>query len=768
MYIFDFTFNPYALLSILAIGINALLVYQIISRSVEVPANRWFTIMLFCVILWGISEAGSRLSATGEMASFWDRAGFIGWVFVSPLFLGFVLAFIGKENLLSRLPTQLLLFGPALFFLFLGWTTNLVWFSRAGDYVRVYYGWSNPAAPLLWVFLAWLESLFAIALVLLFSHWRKLSDPVKRKQTVIVIAAVLIPVIGGSITDAFLPIFGVHVFQSAVLLTSVMGVLITYAIFKYRLFAISPAMIFSNIIETMNEILVVLDNDHFVEFVNNAVERILGYKKEEMVGQHIKKLVGEDWAAFRDKVLQELDAGRAVAGAEVNLEAAGGKKIPVSFSASLLKDPNGQVLGEVGVASDVRKTHELLTDITAERNKLTTVMGSIADGVLALDTEGNVILVNPAALEILGIDQGDILGKRIWSVLTMYDGDQRLAYKDLIPEKGVTQDTVITQKKNLKVMTSFGKQVFVNLTSSSIKEGGVIGLGAIITLTDVSKEKELEEMKIDFVSMAAHELRTPLTAIRGYLSVLQEEVSEALSREQRSFLDKAFISSSQLASLVENLLSVSKIERGAMKLEVEPTNWGPVLAEAVSNFLPLAKEKGVTLTLKVLPKLPKVLVDKFRISEVLSNLLANAVAYTKPGGNIEVSTESNEEEVTTHVKDTGQGIPEAALPRLFTKFFRVSGVLEQGSKGTGLGLYISKAIVDMHRGKIWVDSKVGAGSIFSFSVPTVGEVSDGKAPVVKETVSAPGSEKAGELAPLKSGYGENKKVRRFFKKGVAG
>jgi len=213
------------------------------------------------------------------------------------------------------------------------------------------------------------------------------------------------------------------------------------------------------------------------------------------------------------------------------------------------------------------------------------------------------------------------------------------------------------------------------------------------------------------------------------------------------------------------------------------------LVESVGNFLPLASEKGVRLTLKCPEGLPKVLVDKFRISEVLSNLIGNAIAYTKPRGEIEVASELAGGEVVTHVKDTGQGIPEAALPKLFTKFFRVSGILEQGSKGTGLGLYIAKAIVGMHQGKIWVASKMGVGSTFSFTVPTVeseikrslpekaespilvGQPVGGKdtplpSPVSKDegAVSSLGPKVENTSGPPNNLENETKKPKRFFRK----
>ena len=538
-----------------------------------------------------------------------------------------------------------------------------------------------------------------------------------KNETLLMVCALLVPLIGGSITNGVLPVLRIDVMRLAVPLTTIMSVIIAYAILRYRLFAISPGMVVSNIVETMNEILVVFNPDHYIEFVNDAVERVLGYKKDELTGQPIKKLVGDDWHNFEDKVLKPIDEGKQVSGVEVSLEAANGKKITVSFSSSVLKNPKGETYGEVGIATDISETKKFFTDITAERNKLTTIMQSIVDSVFALGLEGKVILVNPAALTMLSLKETDILGKELDDVLTMFDGDQRLDGKSLLPTGKVTEDTVIVQKKALRITTAFGKQVFVNLTSSAIKEGAEVEVGAIITMSDVSKEKELEEMKIDFVSMAAHELRTPLTAVRGYLSVLLEETGKKIPAEEKSFIDKAFIASSQLASLVENLLSVSRIERGAMKLQIEPADWVKTVKDAVNNFQPLAKEKKIKLVCSVPEKLPKVAVDQFRISEVLSNLIANALSYTKSGGTVSVETESKDGEIVTHVKDTGQGIPESALPRLFTKFFRVSGVLEQGSKGTGLGLYISKAIVDMHRGRIWVESKLDKGSTFSFSLP---------------------------------------------------
>jgi len=717
--IFEFIFNPYAILSYLAFVTNSVVIYLIVSKGLQVSANRWFVMTVLAILPWSLSETLSRISGSPTAAAFWETTGVIGWIFVSPLFLSFTLAYIGKEKFLSRLSTQILLFGPAVLFLFLGWATDLISNTNPGVYQKVSWGWDSSAAPLFWLPLAWLDILFIISLGLLFLYWKNLKETARRKQTMLIFIGVLIPVVGGSVTNGLFQILNIEFIGLAVVLTTVMSITVTYAIIKYKLFVFNPATIATNIVETMNEILLVLNPNHTIEFVNSAVENTLGYKKKDIIGLSFKKLLKGDWEEFYNNVIKLVYENKTISGVDLELISSSRDEIPVSFSASPLKDPKGGILGVVCVATDIRKIRDLFIDVTAERNKLTTTIESIADGVLALDFDSYVMMVNPAALNMLGLSDTDIIGKNIDGVIDAYEEDKKILFKEFIPKVKLAQDTIIARKENIKLATKFGKQMYVNLTSSAIKEGAEAGLGAIITMSDVSKEKELEEMKLDFVSMAAHELRTPLTAIRGYLSVLQEEMTANLTKEQKSFLDKAFISSSQLAALVENLLSVSRIERGAMKIETEPQNWKVILGEIISNYTPLAKEKGINLLLTCPEGVPNVLVDKFRISEVISNLIGNALNYTESDGTVELKVELDKKSnrVVTHVIDTGQGIPESALPHLFTKFFRVSGVLEQGSKGTGLGLYISKAIINMHGGDIWVSSKYGEGSTFSFNIP---------------------------------------------------
>jgi len=404
----------------------------------------------------------------------------------------------------------------------------------------------------------------------------------------------------------------------------------------------------------------------------------------------------------------------------------------VGLTASMVVVPLVSVLAVIlnyvvakGLSQEVVENRKLVADLKekaaeaiGERDELNTVVSSVSDGIFVLDRERNLSFINKAAKKILGVKEDQVLNKKFAEMFTILDLENKeIPQEQLFPIKGVAEDEIILGPKDLKIRPSSGKESLVRLTATEIKEGAKLGIGSICVFQDLSQEKKLEEMRLDFVSIAAHELRTPITAIRGYLSILIEEVAGKLAPEERSWLEKAFVSTSNLSSLVENLLAVSRIELRTLKLELTKCNWREILQGVVDDFKQQATQKGVNLQLKVAGGLSKIAVDRFRISEVVTNLLSNAIEHTQPGGSVEVNAYFEGDQIVTNVKDTGEGIPKDALPHLFTKFFRVSGVLEEGSKGTGLGLYISKAIVEMHQGKIWVESELGLGSKFSFSLP---------------------------------------------------
>ncbi|HWY79125.1 MAG TPA: ATP-binding protein [Candidatus Sulfotelmatobacter sp.] len=335
-------------------------------------------------------------------------------------------------------------------------------------------------------------------------------------------------------------------------------------------------------------------------------------------------------------------------------------------------------------------------------------IAALNEAAIAINTKNCIILFNTAAENITGVSVKDAIGQPIDKILRLSVEQTPVLYKTYSDSPEERHSSTLTLHNTNEAMT----QIIVTIAKHAIGSDYTL-----ITLMDTSKEKQLEEMKVDFVSMAAHELRTPLTAIRGYTSLLQMHYATQLDQSAKELLTRLIVSTTNLTNLIDNLLSVSRIERNSLIIEAKPLDLGIIIKDIFSSFEQQAHTKNQHFTLNLPDNLPQVMADPFRIGQVFINLISNALNYTPDGGTITVTVADRTDHLEVTVQDTGEGIPPEALPRLFTKFFRVSGSLEQGSKGTGLGLYITKSIVEMHKGKIWAQSTFGKGSTFIFTLP---------------------------------------------------
>lgn len=373
--------------------------------------------------------------------------------------------------------------------------------------------------------------------------------------------------------------------------------------------------------------------------------------------------------------------------------------------------------------------------LSGENRKFNMILSNFLDPVIFLDLECKVLIFNQAAEKLTGIDNQSAIGKPLDSLIKLFEMNKEINCKEYCSAISDSKENLFFGRKNLKLIGVVVKtddvfdpsaqslDTFVNLYSVLIKDEQNNPKGYLIVLHDVSEDRQLDVMKVDFVSMAAHELRTPLTSIKGYLSVFLQEYEKTFNADQKMLLDRIQISTQQLSALTENLLTVSRIERGAVVMATKKMDWLEFVKQVITVFLVRAKDKRIDLQfIEPQNPIPNVMADQIRLTEVINNLIANAINYTQPGGSVKVWMEQKGEEIVTHVTDTGQGISKEALPHLFTKFYRASGKFEIGAtKGSGLGLYISKAIVELHHGKIWVESEVGKGSTFSFSLPVAPE-----------------------------------------------
>ncbi|MCL5783967.1 MAG: ATP-binding protein [Patescibacteria group bacterium] len=339
-----------------------------------------------------------------------------------------------------------------------------------------------------------------------------------------------------------------------------------------------------------------------------------------------------------------------------------------------------------------------------EREDLEEVLQSIHEGVIITNTVGIIRIASRKALEILKTSLGTVQGKQINEVLN------------------TDSDKIIGSDFKIQLTSFEGEKILINVSVSPLRGKHEEIKGKIYSIRDVTSENEFEQMKLDFVAITAHQLRTPLTSIKGYLFFLKEAVvanPDKLNDDEKLFLDRSIISADRLASLIENLLNTSQIEKGTLKVELKPVNIEEIIKDAVDMLSINAKQKNIQLIIdKMEPPSIPVIGDVHLLNEVLSNLIMNGIAYNHPGGWVMVSLQKQPEGAIVHVSDSGRGIPSSALPHLFTKFFRVSNSLTQMSKGIGLGLYIVKSIIDAHKGRIWVNSIEDKGTTFSFFIPS--------------------------------------------------
>lgn len=350
--------------------------------------------------------------------------------------------------------------------------------------------------------------------------------------------------------------------------------------------------------------------------------------------------------------------------------------------------------------------------IEAERNKLRGVLNSMTDGVFALDSSGRIILFNKAAMELTGRRIEQVAGQLAEKVMPFRSEGELVMTRWLAEQPGTEHR--VGQWKSLELYRADGTSLFVDVQAAVLHEDPN-GIRALITFHDLTKGHQLEEMKVDFIALAAHELRTPVTEIRGALDILNQD-SGLIPNEDIKWLKHATDSAEELNRLINNLLGVSRIEHGRVTYRIASMDYRAYLHELAEEFEPRVSQSGRSFELKVPSRLPKLNFDADAIKEVLVNLVNNAIIHTPTGTQVTLKVTRKTDFIITSISDTGDGIPEDIITNLFTKFYR-GGEMKATTRGTGLGLYISRTIIEAHGGTISVASTVGKGTTFSFTLP---------------------------------------------------
>ncbi len=366
-------------------------------------------------------------------------------------------------------------------------------------------------------------------------------------------------------------------------------------------------------------------------------------------------------------------------------------------------DETGDLAKAINNMSD--EISSKITNISGEKAKLEAVLSSMFEGVMLTDPRGRIVMANPALKKLFFV-VSDPAGKRPLEVLRNNDL-QEMVERSLSSGEGiVTREINIASPENRCVIVNG-----VPIAKAGVTEG------AVFVFHDITELKKLEEIRKDFVANVSHELRTPISSIKGYAETLLDgKVQDANTAKE--FISIISQNSDRLESLIKDLLDLAGIESGKMRMEFEPLDIFPTIERSLGVLDKSAREKSISVKFDIPGDLPKVLGDQKRLSQVFLNLLDNAIKYTPAGGSVVITANTRSGQVQIDVSDTGIGIPEKDLPRIFERFYRVDKARSRELGGTGLGLSIVKHIVQAHGGQVWVQSVPGRGSTFSFTIPT--------------------------------------------------
>jgi PAS domain S-box-containing protein len=453
---------------------------------------------------------------------------------------------------------------------------------------------------------------------------------------------------------------------------------------------------------------------------NKRASELLGYTREEILMLSIPDLDVQENDKPYQVPFEELKKGVTVR-MEGELKRKDSSYIDIEATINIFETQQKQFI--LALVRDVTKRKEKETAERKQRAKDEAILSSISDGLVVTDLQGRVLSVNRTFEKELGWKSEEVLGKKFVDIVPLLD------------EKGNSvgeKDRLIVQaleKRSLQTTADISSAYYQRKDGSRFPAYiavtpiylGADLLGAVEVFRDVSREKEIDKAKTEFVSLASHQLRTPLSAIGWYAELLVDGEAGAITKQQKEFLTQIRESNQRMVELVNSLLNVSRIDLGTLASEPVPTDSKALAKSVIAELKPQMEERQLQIRETYDDKVPSdMLLDPKLMRIIIQNLLSNAVKYTPEKGTITLTFAAQGKDFLCEVADTGYGIPESQQGKIFTKLFRADNAKEKDPDGNGLGLYLVKAIVEAQRGRIWFDSQEGTGTTFHVTLPLSG------------------------------------------------
>lgn len=507
-----------------------------------------------------------------------------------------------------------------------------------------------------------------------------------------------------------------------------------------------------SIIGSLVDTLIVFDLNGFIMSANRATLDLLGYEEKEIVGKEIGKIIFKGERPVEKDFFNDLIRLNLIKHIEFVYVAKNDKRIPMSFSGSVMRSESGEIYGVLGIARDMRQINELIANlqetkeelevlsknlerkveertkdlgsvneatlniledlqeskeiIVADKLRMESMVESMADGLVMFDDKEDKVVINGPAREIFGFGFSEVVS------------GVNLARK--LKDIGLAEEVLECQRRKEPVL----KEIILPQEESMILRCEIIPVnnaaketvGILVVLRDITKEKEIDRMKTEFISTVSHELRTPLSITKEGISLVIDRIPGEINEKQESILVVAKDNIDRLARIINSLLDISKIEADKIEVRKEIFDIVPLIRQILFSFEPKAKTRNLELKTDFYAEKIEVFADLDKITQVFVNLIGNALKFTETGS-ITVGVKEFENEIQCFVLDTGIGIPKDGLHRVFNRFQQFGRTAGAGEKGTGLGLAIAKGLLELQGGRIWVESELGKGTKFTFVLP---------------------------------------------------
>lgn len=515
----------------------------------------------------------------------------------------------------------------------------------------------------------------------------------------------------------------------------------------------STRQLLASIVESSDDAILSENLQGIITSWNSAAERIFGYTARETVGQPISVLYMPENIQEMKDILARIRAGERVRHYETVRRHKDGHPVFISLTVSPVRDSSGRIIGASKIARDVSETRRLIeseraawAEASAER-RFRKLLEAAPDAILEVDTEGQIVLVNQMAEAMFGYSREELLGLRVETLVPAAMRDEHAGHRASYADHPQTRlmGTGLKLKAQKKDGTLFPVEIslspslndddlhviaLVRDTSERQKaEDQLKTVQETYTAELTAKNEQLEtrnqeveranRLKSEFLASMSHELRTPLHTIIGFSELALEEIEGPLGEKYKRFIGHILQDARHLLDLINEILDLSKIESGRLKLQLAEFDFAGCAHEVVTSLQQQADAKAIKLENR--NKIRGALnADGLRVKEILYNLLSNAIKFTPNGGSVWVESAAEETFLKIAVCDTGVGIAEKEQGAIFENFYQVEETTPRARQGTGLGLPITKKLVELHGGRIWLESELGNGSRFIFTLPLAG------------------------------------------------